>query len=331
MIAMKLADKGYMKDKEIIETLGISKSAFYVWKKKNKEWGVKALKKSKTVWGKKKDMNKNLTKKEKNLLVKIISKEPRETEKLMLDFGLWTVKLIQHVIKEVFGKDLKRNKTREIVIELWYTNQTPLFRAYQQNPEKVEKRLDEELPSILNEAKEEWRSVFYGDEAGFKSTDNRGKTRWKKWVTPIVKATGARFGVNAISIVSTKWVLRFMVYKWNFNTDLLISFLKKVIYKRDEKITLILDWHPTHKTKKLKYFLESIDHQIKIYHLPWYSPELNPDEQVWLHARNDLKWLIPQSISHQIAMVRKVLHKQQKQKDKLQSYFKHPDVQRKST
>jgi len=44
---------------------------------------------------------------------------------------------------------------------LGFTNQKPLFRAYQQNPEKVEKRLDEELPLIMNEADEEERTIYY--------------------------------------------------------------------------------------------------------------------------------------------------------------------------
>jgi len=296
-----------------------------------KQWGMKAMKKSKDLWGRKRDEKKNLTAKEKSMLKKIISKEPRENKKLMLDFWLWTIAAIQYTIKEIFGKNLKRWKLREIVIELWYTNQTPLFRAYQQNAEKVEKRLDEELPSIIQEAIKEEREIYYWDEAGFKSTDNRWKTRWKKWVTPIVKATWARFWVNAISTVSPKWILRFMVYEWNFNTDLLIVFLKKFLYKRKSKFTLILDWHPTHKTKKLKVFLESIGYQIRIYYLPWYSPELNPDEQVRLHARWDLKWIFPKSVKEQITMVRKVLYRQQKQKDKIQSYFRHPDVKWKST
>jgi len=87
--------------------------------------------------------------------------EPRKTRKLMLDFGLRTVKYIQHAIKILFDKDLKEWKTREILLELGFSNQKPLFRAYQQNPEKVEKRLDEELPLIMNEADEEERTMYY--------------------------------------------------------------------------------------------------------------------------------------------------------------------------
>ena len=79
----------------------------------------------------------------------------------MLDFGLWTVKAIQHAIKVLFNKDLKERKVRKILQEMGMTNQKPLFRAYQQDPEKVEKRLDEELPFILDEAEKEKRTIYY--------------------------------------------------------------------------------------------------------------------------------------------------------------------------
>jgi len=45
------------------------------------------------------------------------------------------------------------------------TNQKPIFKAYQQNPEKVLQRVEEDLPKIYEEAKIEDREIFYGDEA----------------------------------------------------------------------------------------------------------------------------------------------------------------------
>jgi len=59
-----------------------------------------------------------------------------------------------------------------------------------------------------------------------------------------------------------------MIYEKSFNSETLIEFLKKIAYKTTQKMTLILDGHPTHKTKKVKSYLEKIDNQIKIYYLP---------------------------------------------------------------
>lgn len=117
-----------------------------------------------------------------------------------------------------------------------------------------------------------------------------------------------------------------MVYEKNFNSETLIEFLKKLVYKNTKKMALILDGHPTHKTKKVKAYLEKIGHQIKIYYLPGYSPELNPDEQVRNSIENNLKGLIIASKQHMIEKVKKNLFALQKKKDMVQSFFKHPEV-----
>ncbi len=43
---------------------------------------------------------------------------------------------------------------------------------------------------------------FFGDEAGVRSDHHAGTTWEVKSQTPVVKCTGARFGLNMISVVS---------------------------------------------------------------------------------------------------------------------------------
>jgi transposase len=50
-------------------------------------------------------------------------------------------------------------------------------------------------------------------------------------------------------------------------------------------VFLIVDGHPAHKTKMVKRFAESVRDRFRLFLLPPYSPELNPDERLW----NDLK------------------------------------------
>lgn len=234
---------------------------------------------------------------------------------------------MQEVIKKVFWKNLKEWKVREIAIEMWFTNQQPIFKAYQQNPEAVEKREKETLPQIKEEAKREWREIYYWDEAWFKSSNHKWKTRGKKGETPVVTSTWARFGVNWISVVSPKWEMRFMIYEWSFNSNKFIEFLKRFHEDRKKK-TLILDGHPIHKTKKVNEYLNSINNEIKIYFIPWYSPELNPDEQVWNQVHSDLKGQVVRWNKHLMEKIRKSLYRLQKQKYKVMTFFNHPDIRR---
>ena len=50
-------------------------------------------------------------------------------------------------------------------------------------------------------------------------------------------------------------------------------------------VFLIVDGHPAHKAKGVTRFIETVKDRFRLYFLPPYSPELNPDEGVW----NDLK------------------------------------------
>lgn len=318
--------KGLMKRKEIVNLFVISYTALKNREDAYEKSGMKWLRSKTTKRWKKPDASKNLTNKEKELLKETIKCEPRMLWWLFADLWLWTIELITMAIKELFDKELKYWKVHKLLVELWLTNQNPIFKAYQQNPEKVLKRVEEDLPAIHEEAKMEDREIFYGDEAWFKTCDNKGKTRAPRGETPTVFATWHRFWVNAISIVSNRWELRFMVYEWSFTWDTLLQFLKRLVKNTDQKYTLILDWHPTHKSKKVNAYLESIDHQVKIYFLPWYSPELNPGEQVRYHTKINLKGRRIANKQELIDRVKKELFRLQKQKDKVATFFEHPKI-----
>ena len=322
-IAVNLITKGWLKKTEIARILWVSYQSVVKRHNAFKKWGKKGLSAWKNKGWRPKKADENLTNQEEKILEKVISKSPNETKQLWLDFGLWTIKIMQEVVKKLFQKELKYRKIKAFLDKIWYTNQKPIFKAYQQNPEKVKTRVEEELPKILTEAELENREVFYWDESWFKANDHRWCTRSKKWKTPIVTSTWMRFGVSAISIISWRGNLRFMVYEWGFTSDTLIKFLQRLVRWNQKKYTIILDWHPTHKSKKVQLFLESQDMRIKLYYLPWYSPELNPDELLRNCVKCDIKWTIFRSKKELCAKLASSLHKHQKQKDKIQSFFNH--------
>lgn len=301
--------EGLEKPLKVAMSYWLGSTCIYNRIKDYEKWWKKALK-AKT-W-KKPGKKPSITEKQENQLVKMICKWPACC---MLDFGLWTLEIIQQLIHQKFWVKLHISSVQRLLRKLGLSNQKPLHKAFQQDPVKVQRRLNEEYPKIKKEAKKEKREITWWDESWFKSTDHRWKTRWKKWHTPVIRSSWARFWINAVSCVSNKWTLRFMVFKWSFKTDILIEFLKKLIYKSDKKYTIILDGHPTHKAKKVKDFLASINYQIKIYYLPWYSPELNPDELVRNEIDNNLKQRFCVSQSQLWDEVRKQLYKLQKNKD----------------
>jgi len=106
-------------------------------------------------------------------LRKFLLLEPRDIKQLQLELSLWTATIVAELIKKIFFKTLKEGQVRKVLKDLGFTNQKPIFRAYQQKLEKVKEWREVERPRIEAEAVAEQREILYGDEAGFKSTEHR--------------------------------------------------------------------------------------------------------------------------------------------------------------
>ena len=82
--------------------------------------------------------------------------------------------------------------------------------------------------------------------------------------------------------------MRFMVKeKGGVNADVFIEFLKRLLVGETRKIFLIVDRGPAHRAKKTKAFVETLAGRLKLFFLPPYSPDRNPDELVWKHLKTD--------------------------------------------
>ncbi len=65
-------------------------------------------------------------------------------------------------------------------------------------------------------------------------------------------------------------------------------FLKKLKHNASYPVFVIADNARYHHNKQVQGLLKSQSGEIMMDFLPAYSPELNPDEQVWNHAKADV-------------------------------------------
>jgi transposase len=88
------------------------------------------------------------------------------------------------------------------------------------------------------------------------------------------------------------------------------------------RIFLIVDGHPTHKAKKVRAFVESLNGQVSLHLLPGYSPELNPDEWVWRNLKSGVMGKL-QHLTKQTMKMEAVSHlrRLQKQPHIIRSFF----------
>ena len=275
--AVKLVEKGHSPE-QVIKALGFHRSCIYEWLAKYREGGIDALQ-TKTISGRPKKLNGQQLKKIYDI---VTLKNPLQ---LKFEFALWTRYMVRDLIWDQFRVKLSLVSVGRLLKKMGLSPQKPLHRAYQQDPNLVQQWLESEFPKIKALARKAKADIYFGDEASVRSDFHSGTSWAPKGQTPVVKTTGARFSVNMISAISPRGLLRFMTIDGRFNAARFIDFLKRLIHNAEKPIFLIVDGHPAHKAKKVREFIKSTKGKLRLFILPPYSPELNPDELVW----NNLK------------------------------------------
>jgi transposase len=205
---------------------------------------------------------------------------------LKLPFVLWSAKLLGLEIKKKFGVSISKASVCRLLHQLGLSPQRPLWRAYQRDPVAVERWLKKQFPAIRAAARKAKGDVWFGDEAGVRSDAHSGTTWAPVGQTPVVSTTGGRFGLNVLSAVNSRGAFRFMCVEGLVNTDVFISFLQRLVASTSRPVFLVVDGHSTHKSKKTRAFVKSLKGRLRLYYLPAYSPDLNPDELVWNNLKN---------------------------------------------
>lgn len=299
----------------VAKALGINRVTMYGWLARYRSGGLHALDARKR-GGRKPKLD---AKAIKWIYTTVTSKNPLQ---LNFTFALWTSKMVGEIIYQRFGTKLSKASVCRLLNQLGLTPQRPVWRAYQQRSEDVQRWMKEEYPRIRTMARRHKALIFFGDEAGVRSDHHAGTTWGIKGKTPIVSSTGARFGLNLISAVSAQGEFRFMTVRGRVTAAKFIEFIKRLIHGIDRMVFLIVDGHPTHKAKMVRRFVDSVKDRFRLFYLPPYSPELNPDERVW----NDLK---NNAIGKQVITTPKNLYRSvisylrfiQKSPSRVRSYF----------
>lgn len=304
----------------VIKTLGFSRACIYEWLAAYRAGGWDTLK-AKKLHGRPRKISATQMK---WVYDTVTLKSPLQFK---FEFALWTRAMIRTLIAEKFGLKLSLASVGRLLAQLGLTCQRPLVRAFQQNPALVERWLREEYPAIKSLAHREKAEIYFGDEAGVRSDFHAGRTWAPKGQTPVVRSTGARFGMNLISAVTPKGELRFMVVQGKLRAGGFIEFLRRLVHGAVRPIFLIVDGHPVHRAAAVKKFVTSLEGRLRLFFLPPYSPELNPDEHVW----NDLKnnGVGPTVILSPDDLKSKVLghlRSLQKTPEKIRSFFQAPET-----
>jgi len=207
---------------------------------------------------------------------------------MKFEFALWTREMVAQLIKKKYGIKLAANSVGRLLAQMGITCQKPLQRAIEQDEALVQKWLKAEYPKIKKMAQMQGADIYFGDAAHVRSDHHAGRTWGKKGETPVVLSTGSRHGMSLISAITSKGHMRFMIKeKGGVNSDVFIEFLKRLLAGVKRPIYLIVDRGPAHISKKTREFVKTLGDNFKLFYLPPYAPDRNPDELVWKHLKAD--------------------------------------------
>lgn len=277
------------KPSEVMRSFGLCRTTIYKWIKAAERGGIRALKSRKS------SGRPPLLEVKQKLQVRrwMTGKDPRQYG---FDFGLWTRQIVSELIEREMGVRLGITAVGRLLAELDITPQKPLRRAYERDPKAIEKWKREDFPRLRKRAKRLGADIFFLDEAGIRSDSALAKTWAPKGKTPVVRTSGQRQQISAISAVSASGAFWFITFKGMLNGARFRDFLKAFLRGRRRNVFLIVDGHPAHRAKLIADFVQSCRGKLELHFLPGYAPELNPDEFVWNHLR-------------QVGVSKKPLHK----------------------
>jgi transposase len=265
---------------EIVKVLKVSRSSVFEWQKAYRVHGAEALRTKKTRGPKSKLDDGQMS----QLFRLVAGSDPRQ---LSFGLALWTRGMIQELIFRQFGVRLSLVSVGNVLVKLGMSPQRPLYRAYEQDPEKVAEWKEKTFPQIQARAKKEGAAIFFADEASVRTNYHAGTTWAPAGKTPVVAGSGRTRSISMVSAVSPRGELHFQVHENGIRQEEFLEFCTMLVADVGRPVFLIVDNSQVHRAKILKAHAAQSNGMLTLFFLPPYSPDLNPDEWVWKNVKND--------------------------------------------
>lgn len=267
--------------KEISEITGMCIETVRRTIRAYKQGGISCLKpKAK---GRPKNSGKSLTgEQERELRNAIIDKTP---DQMKMKCCLWDRASVKELIERKYGIIMPIRTVGDYLRRWGFTVQKPVKMAKKQQPEQVQKWLEEEYPAIKAASAAEKAVVFWMDETAVQNECNYARGSAPKGQTPTLRIQTVKMHINMVSAINNEGKLFFKIYKDAMNSEIMKDFLNRIITQSDRKVFMICDNLKTHHSNRIRDWVSERKDQLSLFFLPPYSPEYNPDE----YLNHDLK------------------------------------------
>ena len=202
------------------------------------------------------------------------------------DSDLWTCSKLRSLISDKIGQTLHRSTIHRMLTEAGQT-----YKKIEPRWDKADLVLQKDwientIPEIKKYARRKNAILYFVDESAISLTSSIGKSWSPRGIPAIVNRASSRGRLSAISAISPGNRLLFSLGRKNFGATEVVKFLNQLMKAHPARvIVVVLDNASSHRSKLVKNF-ERDNSNLKLYFLPTYSQQWNPDEKVWNHLKS---------------------------------------------
>ena len=221
----------------------------------------------------------------------ICKKVRRDILKPASSFGFetdfWTCRRLITHIAGVHGIRVSQPTLWRQLTRARLSYQKPERRYFETDAKKQREWIEVELPKISQIVRKYRAILYFEDESCIRLTPVLGKTWAPVGKTPIQRVTGNRGSVAAISAISIAGNLIFKLHQDKIRSAEIIQFLDQMLKHHPRRhLVVVMDQAKPHTSKIVKAYIAK-QRRLHVFYLPPRSPELNPDEKVWNHLKNE--------------------------------------------
>jgi transposase len=201
--------------------------------------------------------------------------------------AIWTCRRIAKVIQEEFKVLYNKDHVSRLMRQLHWTPQMPIVRATQRDENAIAHWRSRTWPRLLEEARQERRTLVFVDEAGFYLLPSVIKTYAPAADTPVLAVKLTRDHLSVMGGMTPAGRLYTLVRQESLNGSHSVEFLVHLMRVAAERLLVIWDGSPIHRRTLVGEFVAQTHGKVRLEALPAYAPDLNPwDEGGWNHLKN---------------------------------------------
>ncbi len=264
---------------EVAATFGIHRSTLHRWGSRYEERGSSEGLARRPGSGRRRILDDKRLKRLYRMVLRPATKFGYETD-------FWTCRRLIQVAWKKLGVKVSQPTMWRMLRDCELTYQKPERRYHEADESKRDAWIKDMIPKI-KQAVKQYRAILYcEDESNLSLTSVLGKTWAPKGQTPKQSVTGRRGGIAAMSAISQRGSLVFTLHEKRIASAEVIHFLEHLLKHHPRRhLVVVMDQASPHTSKKTKAFIAK-QKRLHVFHLPPYSPDFNPDEQVWNHLKH---------------------------------------------